>query len=873
MLATVTFNKDASMSNVQFARQFWIPAGSMRDIYIPVRAPNYSTDSKSIDAQVQLLDTRGNSDVFLSRDVSLYRTVTTSQINVKIFAPQSASGYDLTGSLREQLGTSSTYLNLKAEDIPQDASLMENISVILLGHDDMQLGPLQMQAMRQWILAGGQLIVILPETGMTFCQTLLGDHLPMSLVTATSLNEAKIDGSNILTDGSMNAKVSNKVNQPRGWDLGKLNENRVDINGGGARFRNSGSNQSTLISSTIDLSAQWATVKVQGKFRVEKNNQASGAVFRGVFLDNAKLPIGKPIDLISSVSTRATDYSKELSIPNGATTLKLEVGMEEVNGTLWAMGCQVTPTSMRFETPVPFWRIFAPGTQTSDNLMADGWPMMVRSKMGRGQVTILTMGSAYWTAMSKAGSRIIDDAFRTTSSFRTRNPVDDEQLAQAGTQQIGYEVLSRQPVMISLLVMLGLMVLAGLVFWKKGNPEMLAPLSVVLALIVAGVIWGLGISHHRQTPLTVASIQLAQIDPVANYAITNAVVSTYSPTRLQSPLKAVNGGVIWPDISGSTGKILRMNWTDCNQWQWENFELPEATLRTHAIARVMPLDQPVKAVASFNRQGMICTIESGPYAGVDHPIIASLNNHAVGKLDGHNTFNIIPDPTLGLDQFVTSSTMTALDIQRQDIYRSLIYPDSDALNIIAFPTVPSAMWWARAMDMGFTQGSQDARQRQYALVCVPLTYTRPAPGTTFIIPSPVLQTDIFREDSTRAMSTVLNPMTGRWTSTISTETKFQLAFMVPTDLLPLKIEDGILDIDFKTPGRSLIVTTTQGDEISRKRDLANRVQIPVKGDQLSINRQGQIVLNFEVTPHDDPMSSHMWDASGGVRLQITAVTE
>lgn len=873
LVTTVTFTKDSQMSNVQFAREFWIPAGAKRDIYIPIKTPTFNSNTKSIEAQVQLLDTRGNSDVFLSRDMSLYRAVSSHRINAKMFSIQSEAGYELTGSLRDQLGNSHTYMNLKPQDFPQDASLLSSLEVIMLGYRDPNLDPMQIQALRQWVLAGGQMIVLLPETGMEFCRTLFGDHLPMMLIDKTNQSQATLDGNNILSDGSLTTRLSNKDNRPRGWDLGNLRKDQVDIHQHSTRLRNTNDNTSTIISNTVKLSEQWADITVEGRLRVEKNNQDADALYRAVFLDSMQKPIGQPVNLIQNLASNWREQKRTMDIPLGATALRLEVGIENTKGTLWVKDCKVTPSGMRFEKPVSFWRVHAPGMKTSDSLMLDGWPMMLRGQMGRGQVTILTLGSEYWTALSKAGSRMIDEAFRTGSRFnQSTTPVDNEILAKAGTQQIGYEVLSRTPVMFSLLSMLGLMILLGIVFWKKGNPEMLAPVSVVLALLVASVIWFMGMTHHRQTPLTIASIQVAEIDPIANYAITDAVVCTYSPTRLTSPLQANNGGVIWPDLAGSTGKLLRMRWTDNNKWQWDNLELPEATLRSHSIARVVPLDQPVKAVASFTKEGLVCTITSGPYAGVDHPIIASLNNHAVGKLTGHDNFTIIPDPTIGLDQFVTTTTMTAQDIQRQDIYRNLIYPNSEALDVLAYPSQPSAMWWSRAMDIGFKQGSDEATLKQHALICVPLTYERPAPGTWFVIPSPVLLTDIFRDDD-RSMSTVLNPMTGRWTSTISSEATFKLTFKVPEALLPLKIENGMLDIDFKTQGRSLIITDNRKQEIARRSNLANRIQIPVKGENLNVNNEGFIVLKFEVTPHQDMAGAHMWDASGGIRLQVTAVTQ
>ena len=91
--------------------------------------------------------------------------------------------------------------------------------------------------------------------------------------------------------------------------------------------------------------------------------------------------------------------------------------------------------------------------------------------------------------------------------------------------------------------------------------------------------------------------------------------------------------------------------------------------------------------------------------------------------------------------------------------------------------------------------------------------------------------------------------------------------------MPLKPVDGVLDIDFKTPGRSLIIRDNRRQEIATRKDLANRIQIPVKAENLVINRNGEIVLEFEVTMHQDPVNAHMWDASGGIRLQLTAVTE
>ena len=451
-------------------------------------------------------------------------------------------------------------------------------------------------------------------------------------------------------------------------------------------------------------------------------------------------------------------------------------------------------------------------------------------------------------------------------------PLDMEQLTMASTQQIGYEVLSRTPVMFCLILLLVVMVLTSLVLWKKSRPELLAPISVVLALIIAAIIWGLGMSHHRQTPLTISSVQLAHIDPISNTALTDGVVCTYSPTQLKSPLSASNGGVIWPDLTGSKGKTLRLRWMDTNRWQWDNLELPEGALRTYQIHRAQPLDQPVKAIVSFNEQGIICQITPGPYTGLSHPILASKNNHCIGKISGDNTFTAATDFSFGLDQFVASSTMTAQDIQRQQIYRSLIYSRSDALNNPAYPDTPSAMWWAKAMDMGFKQGDDQALKKSYALITIPLSYQRPAPGSKIRIPSVIMQPMIYRNGN-RSLSTILNPMTGKWTSQLSQAANFKLAFAVPKELLPINDVQATLDIDFKANGRSLTVSTPNGEEIFKQKNIASRIQIPLTAEQISINKEGLVVLGFDVTEHDDPNGSHMWNSSGGIRLELTAVTK
>ncbi|MBL4702167.1 MAG: hypothetical protein JKX85_13015 [Phycisphaeraceae bacterium] len=872
LLATVTFNKNAALSNVQFAREFWIPANSKRDIFIPIKTPAFSLNTKALDAQVQLLDTQGNSDIFLSRDSAFYRTATTSRLMAKLLNPKNPYNSQLTSNLQKQLGNNQPYQNYPAHLMPEDANLMTNIGVLLVGHSDINLNPMQMQALRQWVLNGGQLQILLPETGMTFCRALLGDHLPMQVVDQTNLTSVILKGKNKFRQGALTARISHKSPQPRGWNLGNLKPNRVDINGGGTRFRNPDHTKRTVISSTAKLSPSWSKAQFKGRLRLSHNTADSGVVMRVTFLNANQQVIGDAIDLVKNVTSRWQNFSKIINLPENAVQAKIEVGLENTAGILWASSLGIIPTRMHFDHPVAFWRVLAPTLQTHQSLMQDGWPMMLRKKIGRGSVTLLTLGIQYWATISQTNSPIIDRAFRTTPSSKIKVPMNLELLTKVNTQQIGYQVLSRTPVMICLISLFVIMVLASLLFWKQGRPELLAPVSVLLALLTAGIIWGLGLTHHRQTPLTIASIQLAEIEPVSNYALTDGVVCTYSPTRLQSPLSATLGGVIWPDLSGSTGKLLRMKWTDSHKWQWDNLELPEGSTRTHEIHRVMPLQQPVKAVASFNRQGMICTIESGPYVGIDHPIIASRNDHAVGKVTGQDNFTVTSDLTLGLDQFVNSTTMTATDIQRQEVYRSLIYPNADTLDAHAYPSVPSAMWWSKTMDMGMTQGSDKAQNKQYAIVCVPLSYQRPAPGSTFVIPSPVLEPTVWR-DGSNARSMVINPINKRWISVVSQEVQFKLAFQIPPQLLPLKLHSGVLTVDFKMSGRSLIITTANGEEIARHKDIASRINIPIRTDQLKITPQGKVILGFEVTPHDNPLDNHMWNPSGGVRLELTAVAK
>lgn len=872
LVAAITFHKDAKLANVQFAREFWIPANSKRDLIIPFKSPDFRSNARSVDAQIKLFNTQGSTDILLGRDSALYRTSQQRRLMVKIVSPGDDGSYNLASHLQEQMGQSHRYVNMFPDSIPEDASLMANIYSILLSHNQMDLNPLQIQALRQWLLNGGQLIILLPETGMDSCRALLGDHLQMQVIQKTSLNQVSIEGKNILTHGNLTSRISNKQRQPRGWDLGQLKQNRVDIHNGGTRFRNPNGSQSTIVSDKVELSASWSKIKIQGRVKVQNSNHASGSVMQLIFFNKTNQPIGKPIDLVNRVTTRWQNWNKEITIPHGATQAKIEVGIQDVKGTLWASGIQIIPAAMHFEKPVSFWRTLAPSLETDDKLSQDGWPMMFRKTVGRGKVTLLTVGAAYWSSLAQAGSNQIDEAFRTTSSMILQTPLDMDQLILASTQQIGYEVLSRTPVMFCLLLLFGIMILTSIVLWKKSRPELLAPISVVLALIIAAVIWGMGVSHHRQTPLTVSSIQLAQIDPISNVALTDGVVCTYSPTQLKSPLSASNGGVIWPDLTGSKGKTLRLRWTDSNRWQWDHLELPEGALRTHQIHRAMPLDQPVNAIATFNEQGLVCKINAGPYTGLFHPIIASKNNHCIGKITDDNTFTATTNYNFGLNQFVASSTMSAQDIQRQRIFRSLIYNQSDALNNAAYPKTPSAMWWAHAMDMGFEQGGEKALKKTYALVTVPLTYQRPAPGSTIKIPSVIMQPKVYRKGN-RSLSTILNPMTGKWTSQLSQSATFKLAFPVPKEILPVTAVNATLDIDFKAAGRSLIVTTQNGEELFKQKNIASRIQIPVTAEQINIDKEGLLILGFEITEHDDPNGSHMWDASGGIRLELTAVTK
>ncbi len=181
-----------------------------------------------------------------------------------------------------------------------------------------------------------------------------------------------------------------------------------------------------------------------------------------------------------------------------------------------------------FDDPVELLRVL-PGDDVEVTHTVNGWPAEMRMPVGRGEVIATTVGPRAW--VSDEGE--LNDAGRSIARWLIQDtdepPVTAEQFAPFVAEQIGYEVMGRTPVMITLGIFCGLLIVGGLVLQQQRRLEYLAIVGVAAALIASIVLVVLGKINRGVAPLTIASSQLVQVVPSQRHVVISGLMSIYSP--------------------------------------------------------------------------------------------------------------------------------------------------------------------------------------------------------------------------------------------------------------------------------------------------------------------------------------------------------
>ena len=524
--------------------------------------------------------------------------------------------------------------------------------------------------------------------------------------------------------------------------------------------------------------------------------------------------------------------------------------------------------SMDFEEPVDFVRMI-PGNEEVTHLV-NGWPAAMVRPYGDGRLLITTLGPRGWMTSREPNDRQPPNPLNT-SPFIPTPPMGNiaaeffgvrelELLPQASLEPqareyIGYAIPSWGLIVGTLIGFSALLVVVAIGLLKSGRLESLGWIGSLMAVAVSLGLVSVGRAYRHGIPTTVATIQLSQAISGTDEVQSQGLVAVYHPESSQSQIRVSGGGRIMPEMSGLGNSPRRMVTTDLGKWHWEN--LPQSPgLRTTPFTSAEIVPDRLEARATLDANGIVGKLSGRLPPGTD-ALVATRVGRLGATLNSDGTFLARADHLYEKDQYHSSSLIDdEQDRRRRTLEKLLANPKRKD-----YPERPQLMFWSDRWGRGF-EFADEAKSQEATLVAVPLTLNRPAPGSEFLIPSPLLSFRNRPHPDGNPPSTMWNYNRKEWQERSSPGTTW-LKIQIPPELLPLEATRARIDMRVSGPvGRIEVMGLKAGEVIVLKNilDPVGSLSINVdRNDVLSIAPDGGLVLGISAGDPDRPELTHVID--------------
>jgi hypothetical protein len=302
---------------------------------------------------------------------------------------------------------------------------------------------------------------------------------------------------------------------------------------------------------------------------------------------------------------------------------------------------------------------------------------------------------------------------------------------QAG-DYIGYKIPARGKVLSVLFAFVGALAAAAVALWRAQRLQHLGWVVPVLSLLAGGALVWLGEQSSNASPSAMSVVQLVNGVPGSHEYQSNGFGALFSPDGKETELGSDMGGRVMPDMSGDSGTNRRMEWTDLGKWRWVN--LPQNRgQRAMTMTRSGTTKKPFIAEATFGPQGLVGQLQAGDARGVSDAVISTNWGRLGVELSPDGTFVASADNVLTRNQYLASRFLSDEQSRRQKTLKKVI----DSVDSVARKSALQIFAWTDPWVDGLALDQQRSVKGS-ALVQMPLTITRPAPGTDYLIPSPLL---------------------------------------------------------------------------------------------------------------------------------------
>ena len=857
----VTFNFEETPT-LQFAVDVWIPAKSRRSIWMPIRTNGFEVqefNAVSLPLRQQLFDRSSGKEIELGQASGLITAARDRWITGMLSDADDADDDQISVALamRRAVEYSQRMAYLNERALPTMVAGWQGMNGLVIAKEELALDSAQTQALRQWLLSGGKLWVMVDQIDPQVMAQLLGETWTVEVVDRVPLSTVKIE--------SASAQLPTDH----------------------------------LISLDDEL-----VLSVDGQ-KIITLPQDEGA--RGKALDTVR----KHLDKMMSRSDKRQGDRFALRITGAVPG---DVVTDVIDAVRIAGGVDAVVTRDH-EKPVDFVRVLQRDFEVVHTV--NGWPASLRKPVGKGWLMLTTLGSRGWMEPRLVpqnnvdGTEAKDDKGRRmmTRGYIAHRPMRDladwfhqdrrEQVLSPAAfndyvgQQIGYSIVSRGVVLWVLAAFTLSLFGAGMWFSRSGRLEHLAWVGAAMALVVTLVLIVVGQANRSSVPMTVAQAQFVQIASDQQQASSNGLITIYNDGtgEANATLGSEAGGLILPaDLSENLTRKVRMVWTDFDRWHWENIGMLSGANTRAIFEHVTPLNKPVDARLTFNDQGAVMRVRTGDLGAMSNLLIATPHGVLATRSGSEGALLSSQNDTLPAGQFSGAGVIDDMQRRRQDVLRLLMgqqqetagkqgksgSPSIAGVGIpgrqrsVPFPDRPTVLGWADALPMGFTL--PDAKQQLgSALVSIPITIERPADGTKVAIPAAFLPYRVVRGiyGPTPAIFVEEQRI---WNNTSGPGT-LPLSFQIPRELLPIKLDGATFRLDIGGPNTVVEVLVERDGTLAaliKKESYDGLIEVAVPAGDLKVSATGEVLIVVRVG-YMNPEERTLWQIRS-VSLEVQGTT-
>ena len=491
----------------------------------------------------------------------------------------------------------------------------------------------------------------------------------------------------------------------------------------------------------------------------------------------------------------------------GLTSVRIEGGPSG--------SAQSEELAREFEEPIVLARVVT----SNENVMqtVNGWPASFWQPVGKGMVLFTTLGPRGWMRLrTLRDPRPINDVYSLdyialeplrflAAKFLVagKAPMVEPALFEPYlAEQIGYRIVGRHWVAAVLGGFCLVLAATGIWFRRSGQPQRLLWIGPAAALVAAALLVLVGTLFQHAVPPTVALVQLVHGEPDIEDVYVTGLMSIYNQGPCDEPLGTRQGGMFFPDMTGLGGVTRRMVWTDVGVWHWENLTLPSG-IRSAPFQFGTKIDGLIGARGKLGPDGFSGSLASGPFRNPSDAILAMPSGGKLAiAIDADGTFTA--GSVLAPDQFIDAQLLDSRQRHRQSVYQRLLGGKNPTMPVDR----PLLIAWTDPLDMQF-QVPSEARRVGSALLTVPLEIEQVPPGTSVVIPSPMVSFQCVIGPE-RQISTAYFNSRREWIDCRKPSSVW-LRFQMPKQVLPLALRRAALEVKITAPDWTVKIVGLEGE--------------------------------------------------------------